>query len=163
MADHKPWCWEVGQSGPDWFFIACVAPGSERALAQIAVDAPLKGFTYCARADEHCRQHQRVCSYHTFIDARNATAYINNIEGRAKRNIWIYNTVEVHGDTIKIECGYGGRGDDYHRVETTWLLAVFATPGVTLRDWKVVAGGEGYDDKTIRAGVGLDDFRSYIA
>jgi hypothetical protein len=162
MTDHKPWCWEVGQSGPDWFFMANVAPQSAAALAQIAAGAAPRGYTYCARPEEHCQQHQQLCSYHTFIDTSNAEAYANNLAGQAKKNLWIYNLIEVHGDAIKIECGYGGRGEQHSRAETAFLLHLFSAPGVTLRDWKVVAGGEGYDYKTIREGVGLDDFRSYI-
>jgi hypothetical protein len=64
---------------------------------------------------------------------------------------------------IEIECGYGGRGEAHNRAETSFLLDTFEAPGVALRDWKVLVGGNGYDYKTICEGAGLDSFRSYIA
>lgn len=163
MTDHKPWCWEVAPSGPDWIFIAHVSPASAADLAQAAAAVVPQGYTFCPRDAAPCRYHQQVCSYVTFVDTSNLEAYRMNLRGDAtQKNIWIYNIIEVHRDVIEIECGYGGRGEEYNRAETAWLLAVLTTPGIVLRDWKVVAGGEGYDYKTIREGSGIDDLRRYI-
>jgi hypothetical protein len=154
MADHRLWCWDLAQSraGPDWLLIAHVAAEHAGALADLASRADLEGFAPCDDGDGH-----------TFIDASNRAAYAGNLAGGAQQNIWVYNLVRVYGDTIEVECGYGGRGESLNRAETAFLLDILAAPTITLRSWRVLAGGNGYDFRALREGDSGESLRAYLS
>ncbi len=155
MIDHKLWCWEAAQAGagPDWHFIARVSPESVGALADLAARAAPAGFARLNPAD----------GAQELIDASNYDAYAGNIAGRAAQNIWVYNLIRVAGDTVEIQAGYGGRGEELSRAETQLLLDILATPGVALARWEALAGGEGYDYRTLREGGDAESLRAYLA
>ncbi|NTU81587.1 MAG: hypothetical protein HGA45_19770 [Chloroflexales bacterium] len=153
MDSHRPWCWEAAQTaaGPDWHFIAQVSPESTTALATLAALATPAGFTRLAPAD----------GAQELIDAGNYDTYVGNLAGAA-RNIWVYNLIRITGDTIEIQAGYGGRGEELSRAETQLLREILATPGMALTRWKVIAGGEGYDYRTLREGEDGESLRRYL-
>jgi hypothetical protein len=163
MADHKLWCWEAAPHGPDWLFLAQVDPASEEALAQLAADAALPGYSAIEGEPAFCSQHQQMCPEQTFIDIASAPVYADTIRGDHPRNIWVYNTIRIHRGSIAVECGYGGRGEEYNDVETSFLLNVLAAPGITLQSWSVLAGGNGYDYTTLHEGEGIDELNAYLA
>lgn len=164
MTNVKSWCWKPAENGngPDWLLLAKVDPSSVEALAQRAATTTLEGYTTCADTHEYCPSHQQNCVFHSFIDTANAETYLGNLAGKEKRNIWVYNLVQIHGDLIMLECGYGGRGNLYNQVETAFLLSLFSTPAISLQSWEVLAGGEGYDYATIQAGIDVDSFIAYV-
>lgn len=153
MDIHRPWCWEATQAaaGPDWHFIARVSPQSTTALATLAALATPAGFTRLAPAD----------GAQELIDASNYDTYTGNLAGAA-RNIWVYNLIHITGDTIEIQAGYGGRGEDLSRAETQLLHEILSTPGVALTRWKVIAGGEGYEYRTLHEGGDGESLRRYL-
>lgn len=153
MTKVKPWCWQVAAngSGPDWLLLAHVTPDSVAALAQVLVNTTLDGYSLCADTP------------YTLMDSTNADAYLGNLTGKDPRNIWVYNLVEIQGDLIKIERGYGGRGDANNQVETDFLLHLFALPNITLQSWQVLAGGEGYDYVVSAMGMDAGSFMTYLS
>lgn len=155
MDDHRLWCWEAAQAaaGPDWHFIARVSPESTVALAALAGRAAPDGFARVATTD----------GAQEFIDTSNYDDYSGNLTGRQSRNIWVYNLVRFQGDTLEIQAGYGGRGEDLSRAETRLLHAILADAGVILVHWKVLAGGEGYEYRTLRLGGDGESLRAYLA
>jgi hypothetical protein len=165
MADRKPWCWEASRSGqgPNWLFIAQVDAASEAALAQLTATAALPGYSLVESGPAYCEQHQAVCGRQVFIDTANARAYADNLRAdKSQKNIWIYNTIEIHRGSIAIECGYGGRGEAYNEAESSFLLDLLASPEITLQSWSVMAGGDGYDYTTLRRGESLEQLKSYL-
>ena len=150
MTKVKPWCWQpaANGNGPDWLLLAHVTPDSVAALAAALTNTTLDGYSLCA---------------HTLIDNTNAAAYLGNLTGNKPRNIWVYNFIEIQVDLIKVESGYGGRGDVNNQVETDFLLHLFALPNITLQSWQVLAGGEGYDYVVSAAGTDAGSFRAYLA
>jgi hypothetical protein len=153
MDSHQPWCWEAAQAaaGPDWHFIARVSPQSTAALAALAARAAPAGFVRLASAG----------GAQELIDAGNYDTYAGNLAGAA-RNIWVYNLIRITDDTVEIQAGYGGRGDDLSRAETQLLHEILATPEVALTHWKVIAGGEGYEYRTLREGRDGESLRRYL-
>jgi hypothetical protein len=153
MDSHKPWCWEAAQAGagPDWHFIARVSPQSTAALAALAARAAPAGFARLAPAG----------GAQELIDAGNYDTYAGNLAGAA-RNIWVYNLIRITGDTLEIQAGYGGRGEDLSRAETQLLHEILATPGVALTRWKVIAGGEGYAYRTLHEGGDGESLQRYL-
>ncbi len=163
MADTKLWCWELAErgSGPDWLLTAEFDRASETILAQIATAPP--GYAACDEAEADCAPHHGRCAIRSFIDASNADDYLANLSGGAARNIWVYNLIQIHRDLLTIACGYGGRGDDYNRAETALLLHLLADPGIALRSWQVLAGGDGYDFQSVAAGADTASLSAYLA
>lgn len=153
MTKVKPWCWQLAAhgNGPDWLLLAHVTPDSVVALAQVLARTTLDGYS------------QRDDSIYTLMDSTNADAYLGNLTGKDPRNIWVYNLVEIQGDLIKIESGYGGRGSVNSQVETDFLLHLFALPNITLQAWQVLAGGEGYDYVVSAAGTDAGSFMAYLS
>lgn len=164
MVERKVWCWEAAQAGygPDWRFLAYITPGSEDKLDNIAAHTTLHGYTYYPIEGVYCQYHQQVCRCHSFIDTSNAQAYINNLKSSEQKNLWVYNTIEIHRDIIEIESGYGGRGIQNNNVETSFLLDIFTTPAIVLRHWEILTGGLGYDYRLLKEGSSVDTFRAYI-
>ncbi len=143
---QRIWCWEPAQlgRGPDWLFIARVAPEGAAALAALAASGAPPGFAAC--------EGEAL----TYIDA-------GSLESRlAGRNLWVYNSIQVAGDSLSLECGYGGRGEQLNRAETDFLLGLLAAPGVTLCSWRVLAGGDGYEHSTLRGGDDLAGLLAYL-
>ncbi len=164
MADYKVWCWEAAQhgAGPDWLFIAHVISASEPALAALALNTTLHEYVAFNEEVAHCSAHQQPCRQRTFVDESSSSVYAENLQGTHKQNIWVYNIVQIHRDTLEVLCGYGGRGEAYNQIETTFLLNALATPGLTLYDWCVIVGGEGYEYKMLREGTDVASLRAYL-
>jgi hypothetical protein len=153
MTKVKPWCWQPAENGngPDWLLLAHVTPDSVAALAQAVASTALEGYSRCADTP------------YTLIDNANAAAYLSNLTGKKPHNIWVYNFVEIQANLIKVESGYGGRGDANNQLETDFLLHLFALPNITLQSWQVLAGGEGYDYVVSAAGTDAGSFMAYLA
>lgn len=153
MTKVKPWCWQLAANGngPDWLLLAHVTPDSVAALAAALANTTLDGYRPCADTP------------YTLMDSANAVIYLGNLTGNEPRNIWVYNFVEIQGDLIKIESGYGGRGSVNSQVETDFLLHLFALPNITLQSWQVLAGGEGYDYVVSAAGTDAGSFMAYLS
>jgi hypothetical protein len=165
MQAYKPWCWEAAQrgEGPDWQFVARVTPGSASALVHVALQTSLSGYAYFAAEPDYCEQHQTLCTYHSFVDTPNLDVYMKNLQEEKRKNVWIYNLIRIHRDTIEIECGYGGRGQTHNMRETAFLLDIFGGPDITMQFWSVLAGGNGYEYKLLASGVTLQDLVNYIS
>lgn len=164
MAEHKVWCWEVatGRHGPDWHLYVVVTPECEDELERITAAASLNGFTPCGAEQVPCTRHGQACRTRAFVDMTSAPAYQRNIRGGEQSNLWVYNAVLVHRDTVEVACGYGGRGLAHNKAETAFLLTLCGAPGITVLDWSILAGGEGYDYRTLAAGVGAESFEAYL-
>jgi hypothetical protein len=164
MADLRIWSWELEQrrSGPDWLFVAQVSRESEAALERAAAEAAPAGFVALGAVGESCALHGQVCAALTFVDEGSADAYRRNVAGGEQRNIWVYDMVRVHRGCVVVERGYGGRGQGCGEAETALLVQLFATAGVVLESWEVLAGGNGYDYVLVRQGGGLDSLRAYL-
>lgn len=155
MSVQKLWCWEITQQGPDWSFWAQVTPRSTEALMQFVKRSTLQGYVYCPE-EKFCQHHQQVCQHHLFIDSSNFDDF------RSQKNLWIFNSVDVHKDIVEITCGYGGRGETYNRIETSLLLDIFASPRITLSSWKIMTGGNFYDYKIAREGKNVKSLKDYL-
>lgn len=141
MTAYRSWCWELAAQsrGPDWMFVA-----EANGLGGLSALAPPAGFV----ADP------REPGGRSFIDAGSLETR------RAGQNMWVYNAIWLADDTLNIAAGYGGRGEQLGRAETAFLLDLLARPGVELRAWKLLAGGDGYSSLTLRRG---DDIASLLA
>lgn len=165
MPPLRPWCWEplACGGGPDWLFVAEVTSSRADALARAARAHALPGFTRCPTTHAYCPTHQRSCAFHACIDTPNADAYRANRAAARPRNIWIYDHVQVHATMVEVTCGYGGRGAAYHDVETAFLRDLLSAEAISLRSWKVLAGGEGYEFRTLREGTDIASLLAYLS
>ena len=157
MSNYKVWCWEAAQNkrGPDWGFVARVTLESQEELERLATETTLDQYTYYVE-EKDCDHHRQRCRHHVFVDTSSQNAY------RSKRNMWVYNLVQIHAGVIEIECGYGGRGKKHNHIETSFLLKTLASAKITLGSWKVVVGGNFYDFETLSEGVNLSDLKNYL-
>lgn len=164
MTAMLSWCWEAAQGnhGPDWRFLAVIAPEGIAELEQVAAQATPPEFSPCGLEETYCPYHQRTCLVHTFIDTHGVAAYRRNQEPGHSANIWIYNSIQIHRDIILIESGYGGRGAAVSDAETRLLVSTLSRPTIALQHWEVLVGGNGYPYQTLHAGTGLDALLAYL-
>ncbi len=163
MTELLPWCWNLeGGNGPDLMLNAQVTPSSIQSLAEVVANTTLPGYSSISDSSLDRQDHPQVHPNYRFIDKTNTETYLNNLTGKITQNIWIYNLVQIQGEHITIENGYGGRGDHYSRIETAFLVRLFTLPTITLQSWKVLAGGDGYSDGLIAAGTDVDSFLAHL-
>lgn len=139
-------------SGPDDFFIVSVAPSQAQTLAGAVRGFPLQHFVHHPLHEQPCQIHQRACTYDIYIDTWNAQRMIENIVGRARRNIWIYESIAVCGETLMVERGYGGYGPEFLAEENALLRMLARLPQLEIRSWKYINGGDGYSYTDLDSG-----------
>ena len=159
----KTWCWQADTmgKGPDWLMLVRVHPDNIPALAELALNTQLQGFQQLITTETGTDGLPTGTVYH-FIDVTNAQTYQNNLSSSDLHNIWIYNLVQINQDTLLLEAGYAGRGQDYAQVETALLLAVLANPAIQVQTWEVLAGGNGYEFVPLCSGVDGVSLRNYL-
>lgn len=165
MSVQRNWCWELESSGygPDWFCDVEVSPQSVTQLEALIPQLSLLLFTPLPVREQYCYRHQKLCSYHTFVNDSNAELFRRNFAGTDKANIWIYHMIEIHDTAITIECGYGGYPQSkYHKIETSFLLNLCDNSNIEITQWHVYAGGMGYKDVTVTRGQTSAEFKQYI-
>ena len=158
----KSWCWELQQHGygPDWRFCAAIQPVRPLLLEHLAQKhAPPTAFQH-TEEDRYCYEHGQICHQHVYID----DASFQKLEymQETRKNIWIYNQITIHQNMMMIERGYAGWQDPYNQLETAFLLNIFSSPDVILEQWSIIAYGDGYQSKIVRAGTGYSDLQSYL-
>ncbi len=159
------WFWQLqaDKLGPDWFFFAQFAPADAAALsAAVRRHAP-PSFVYSQLRDDICRSHRQPHSYELYSDPHSAPQLQANLAGTTPSNIWIYHLIECCGSDLTIERGYGGYpGGAADQEETDLLIALARAPELTLLQWQVVAGGDGFASESVAQGTDGATLLAYL-
>ena len=147
-------------AGPDFIFQAAFLPTN--ALADAVRSFDFQHFSHYALQDQYCRQHSQTCSYDIYVDRQNAERLIGNIEGRHTVNIWVYHSIEVCGESLSIERGYGGYGDPFASEERALLRWLIDQPQLELQTWQALTGGDGYAYTELARGSSAAELLDYL-
>jgi hypothetical protein len=158
----RDWFWQIQASGqgPDWFLVASFAADDAGRLAALVAQQPLPGFArYQARAG--ARQGHRS-DHDIYIDQVNYAVLAANLEGGRPQNIWVYHMIEVCGADLTLERGYGGYPDAHGTTETDLIRTLARQAELTLGEWSVGYGGQGYPSGQVAAGSGAARLLAYL-
>jgi len=160
------WFWQLQAKnlGPDWFFFAQFAPADAAALsAAVRRHAP-PSYSYSRLRDDVCRSHRQPHSYERYSDPHSAPRLQANLAGANPSNIWIYHFIECCGSDLTIERGYGGYiGGTADQAETDLLVALARAAELTLVQWQVVAGGDGFASESVAQGADSTELLAYLS
>ena len=150
MAHLRDWFWQLEASGlgPDHFFAVRFMPNQAKLLLQVARQFMPIGFV----AEDLSDSGQRFTDQRTF-DALNSMR-----KSGIQSNIYITSSIEICDANVSIENSYARHEEG----ETAFLVALFRAEGLTVQDWRVFAGGSGYDSIEVARGDSAALFLEYL-
>jgi hypothetical protein len=160
----RDWFWQLQASGqgPDWFLVASFAADDAGLLAALVAQQPLPGFARYQVRDGLCARHNHRSDHDVYIDQTNYAALVANLAGSRPQNIWVYHTIEVCGADLSLERGYGGYPDTHGASETALIRYLARRPELTLGQWTIGYGGQGYPPGQVAAGSGGAQLLAYL-
>lgn len=156
MAYFRDWFWQLEASdlGPDHFFVARFLSNQAGYLSHFVRQEIPDGFV----ADGIPSGDQQIEGCQRFIDQHTFDALKTMQETDTRSNIYITSSIEVHDEILSLVNTYSR-----HEVgETAFLIAVFQSEGLTVQDWRVFAGGAGYDSIEVAMGDNAISFLEYV-
>jgi hypothetical protein len=153
MSKYRDWFWQISEKGggPDYFFMATFDPSDVRRLSNKVRQYLSPEYV----RDENFGRPNRYQHYSLYECYLDKNAYQNML---LKCNCWIYTQIEVVDHKLYIENGYGvGRDND-----TNFIIALATSPDLTLCNWQVSAGGQGYNYVEIAYGSNTNDLLNYL-
>lgn len=163
----KPWYFEIGSNGPDWYLTLLVPVAQSGRLRQRVRSLHLDGFAhYQAQGLTGIIDGIRG-NYDWYIDDHNFERFVGNITGKTTSNIWIYHCIAVENQALRIERGYSGydsgKPDFQTETELRVLQAILDDDSIEVARWTVSAGGQGYPEVVIRSGTSKRELAEYLA
>jgi hypothetical protein len=160
----RDWFWQLQTTGqgPDWFLFATFAPATTDRLLTVVRQHPLPGFASYHVSNGPCSRHHHDSTYELYIDQRNYEQVVQSFNGRPSQNIWIYHTIAVCGNDLTLERGYGGYPGMHGATETSLIVMLAAAPELTLVDWSVAYGGDGYSSGQLASGTSAPELLAYL-
>ena len=160
----REWFWQLQAAGqgPDWYFVAGFAPAGAERLAAHVRGYRLPDFDHYRVVDGLCTRHQHHATSDLYADRASYPRLVANLAGGRPQNIWIYHAIEVCGPSLTIERGYGGYPGLHGAAETGLIVALASLPEITLVDWQVSYGGEGYAPGQAMAGASGAELLAYL-
>ena len=158
------WFWqlEAAGHGPDWFFFATFTPSTTDGVAVVIRQHPLPGFAYYHVSNGPCSRHHHHSTYDLYVDQHNYDQLVQSFAGRQIQNRWIYHTIAVCGNDVTLERGYGGYPGMHGPAETSLIETLAAARELTLVDWKVAYGGDGYTQRQLTSGATATELLAYL-
>ena len=144
------WCLEESGKGPNHFFTATFKASEVERLANVVRQYLPSGFVLNENVvREGCR---------SYLDQHTHDALVAMRDSGQQNNIYINSSIDVCDNKLSIENVYAR-----HEVaETEFLIAVVQAAGLTLQDWLVFAGGDGYDLVEVARGANAFLFLDYV-
>ena len=172
MSRFKNWFWEIQESrqGPHYYFNATFALSDTERLVALVRQYSLSGFVYCQfvgnliNAPCKCWNYQGAIDL--YIDQYNYSENIISPLESGEHTITClhsqWNIIGVCGNELGIECGYGGITSTHNEIGTSLIIAIAQSPEVTLVDWQVNSGGEGYQPVSFGIGKSATELLAYL-
>jgi hypothetical protein len=156
MTSFRDWFWQLEASdlGPDHFFVARFLLDQAGHLSHFVRQEIPSGFV----AERIFSGDQQLEGCERFIDQHTFDALKTMQETGTRSNIYITSSIEIRDETLSLENSYSR-----HEVgETAFLIAVFKSEGFTVQDWRVFAGGSGFDSIEVARGESAVSFLEYL-
>ena len=152
MTTCRAWFWHLEESGkgPNHYFTATFNASEVERLANVVGQYLPTGFVPNENVvQEGCR---------SYLDQHTHDALVAMRDSGQQNNIYINSSIDVCDNKLSIENVYAR-----HEVaETEFLIAVVQAAGLTLQEWVVFAGGEGYDSVEVARGKNVFSFLDYV-
>lgn len=172
MSTIKNWFWEIQEcrQGPHYYFNATFALSDAECLVALVRQHSLSGFVHCQFVgnliNAPCGRCNYQGAYDLYIDQYNYSEnFISRLES-GKYTITClhsqWNIIGVCGNELAIEYGSGGITDTHNETGTSLIVAIAQSPEVTLVDWQVNSGGEGYQPVGFGIGKSATELLAYL-
>ncbi|NEQ43800.1 MAG: hypothetical protein F6K00_09680 [Leptolyngbya sp. SIOISBB] len=150
MQANHPWYWRITecQQGPDYYFLATFAPQDSPQLAAL-VQRYLPQRFVRNEANTAAIQYLDDSTYRK----------LQALQQGEDVRIWFSATIEVLGPELSI-CHRLGGGQDY--AEASLIRALAQAPELTLCQWRVSYGGDGYAGGNVAQGDSPDSLLAYL-
>ncbi|MEM9906310.1 MAG: hypothetical protein AAF921_14930 [Cyanobacteria bacterium P01_D01_bin.44] len=138
---RREWFWEIKalRQGPDYYFCATFGLTDAAKLAAMVCQQLPAGFVRNTRFIETDRQ-QTYEIYDHYLDENTYGKWVEMENGGEPCNIWLSGSIEVCGYELFISNTLAGGGYG----ETDLIVAIAQASDLTLRQWRVSYGGDGY-------------------
>lgn len=100
----------------------------------------------------------QVSSFDLYVDIANANQFLVNLglkEGQSN-NLWSYKNFAVHETGLWIEHGNGSTDENSSVCEAMVLHEVLDCPQLSIGEWTILSGGDGYDSVVGAQGKGKE-------
>ncbi len=150
MALFRDWFWQLEATGlgPDHFVIVRVLPNQAEILLRVACHFMPVVFVAEDLADG-CQR---------FIDQRTYDSLNSMQKAGVVSNIYISSSIEIREGILSIENTYARHEDG----ETAFLIGLLQSSDLSVQDWRVFAGGSGYDSIEVARGDSAASFLEYL-
>ncbi len=151
--NYRDWFWQISEKGggPDYFFAANFDPDDAQRLSN-KVREYLPSEFIRNQDFYYPDRYQDYSLYESYLDKY---AYENML---TNGHSWIYTQIEVVDHKLYIENGFGvGRDHD-----TNFVIALATSPDLTLCNWQVSGGGQGYNYVEVAHGSNTNDLINYL-
>lgn len=171
VSKFQDWFWEIQEcgQGPHYYFSATFAPSDAKRLAALVRQHPLSGFERChfvgKLINAPCGDCNTPGSYDLYVDQSNYAEVMSGIQRdepivTVAHCVW--QIIGVCDRNFGIESGYGGITGTENQTDTSLLVALAQSPELTLVDWRVVSGGDGYASVFFRTGTSAAELLAYL-
>ncbi len=150
MPQFRDWFWQLEASGlgPDHFIVVRFLPNQAEYLLQVARQFMPVDFI----AEGLAEGGKRFIDQHTFETLKSMQEF------GVTNNIYLASSIDVSDGILTLENTYAR-----HQVgETAFLLAVCQAKNLTVQNWRVFAGGSGYDSVEVARGENAASFLEYL-
>ncbi len=156
MPSFRDWFWQLEASGfgPDHFFVARFESGFAGRLLSVVRDLMPMDFVSEGEASNALQSN----GVQLFVDQHTFDALQTMQKTGVRSNIYIGSSIEVRDETLSLENTYSRHEVD----ETKFLLAVVLSADLMVKDWRVFAGGSGYDSIEAARGEDAVSFLEYL-
>jgi hypothetical protein len=155
MAIAHPWYWQIqalGQ-GPDYYFWATFLPHEADPLAAFVARHHPPNFCHHRTA----RAPHRMTCYAQYVDRHT----YEKLQAQARGEdipVWVAATIEVCDHTLSITNLLGGDDDG----ETALLIEIAQAANLTMQQWRVSYGGDGYAGGDVAQGNESHSLLAYL-
>ncbi|MGI8504602.1 MAG: hypothetical protein ACR2LR_26255 [Hassallia sp.] len=172
MSKFQNWFWEIQEcgQGPHYYFNATFALSDAECLVALVRQHSLSGFVHCQFVgnliNAPCGHGNYQGAYDLYIDQYNYSEdFISLLESGKHRITCLHsqwNIIGVCGNELGIECGYGGVTSTHNEIGTSLIVAIAQSSEVTLVDWQVNSGGEGYEPVAFGIGKSATELLAHL-
>jgi hypothetical protein len=156
MAYFRDWFWQLEASrlGPDHFVTVRLLPNQAGVLLQLVRQFVPNSFV----PEDDISGDSQPVGCQRFIDQRTYDTSKSMQESGVASNIYINSSIEICDGNLAIENTYAR-----HEVgETAFLIDVFQAENIKVLEWRIFAGGSGYDSVEVARGDNAASFLEYL-
>lgn len=159
MRKQRDWYWQIRKTGggPNYYFAATFAPDDAQSLSTLVSQHLPSDFVLNKEFfDPDTYQHDLL--YENYLDTRTYEKMLDAKKTDEPASTWIYSQIDVIDHKLYIEITFGVDWYD----QTNFIIALVTSPDLTLCNWQVAGGGDGYNWVEVAQGSSTDELLDYL-